>query len=228
MKNYYAEKLNAVSMVQVYETNIPRIRQYLSAEIEYIIQNLNSSDSVLEFGAGFGRILKELAPHAAAVAGFDISQESVALGQQYLKGLSNVKLVQADIHQFETDQRYDVVLCVQNGLSAMKGDPAHTVEKAVSLVKTGGKALFSSYSPKFWAYRLAWFQEQADKGLLGQLDFEKSIHGEIVCQDGFTATTHTEEDFLHFASALPYPYEIQEVDRSSVFLVIHKNDTKRI
>lgn len=223
MNNYYAEKLNAAKMVQVYETDIPRIRQYFSAEIDYMIQNLNRSDSVLEFGAGYGRILKEIAPHALSVEGFDLSEESVALGQEYLKGIHNATLYQADAHQFDTEKRYDVVLCVQNGLSAMKGDAAQTVEKIVSLVKPGGKAVFSSYSPNFWAYRLAWFQEQADKGLLGELDFEKSIHGQIVCKDGFTATTHTKEDFIRFASVFKHPYQIKEIDRSSMFLIIKKD-----
>lgn len=222
MSNYYAEALNANKLLKVYDTNIPRIEQYLSAEISHIIDYLKPTDSVLEFGAGYGRILKELAPYAAEVEGFDFSQDSVDLGRSYLKGLPNVRIFQADAHAFESEKQYDVVLCAQNALSAMKGDPAKTVERVVSLVKPGGKAIFSSYSTNFWAYRLAWFQEQADKGLLGELDFEKSIHNEIVCKDGFTATTHTEADFERFASALPYPYHIEEVDRSSVFLVIEK------
>ena len=54
----------------------------------------------------------------------------------------------------------------------------------------GGRALFSSYSPKFWEHRLSWFREQADKGLLGAIDEEKTRDGLIVCRDGFVARTH--------------------------------------
>ena len=226
MGNYYADKLNADKMMRVYDTQIPRIVQYLSAEIDYIKGFLDRTKTVMEFGAGYGRILKELAPHAKAVAGFDISAASVAAGQDYLKDHPNATLFQADVHRLEHEAVYDIVLCVQNALSAMKGAAAQTVEKAVSMLSPGGTALFSTYSPSFWAYRLAWFQEQADKGLLGPLDFEKSIHGQIVCQDGFTATTHSREELEGFALKLGYPYAITEVDRSSLFLAITKGKAK--
>ena len=35
MSNYYDEKLNSQMLFQVYETAIPRISQYLNAEIDY-------------------------------------------------------------------------------------------------------------------------------------------------------------------------------------------------
>ena len=39
MNNYYADKLNAQSLFQVYDTAIPRIKQYLDAEIDFVRQN---------------------------------------------------------------------------------------------------------------------------------------------------------------------------------------------
>ena len=64
MNNYYADKLNAQSLFQVYDTAIPRIKQYLDAEIDFVRQNLTGSEDVLELAAGYGRIVKELAPPA--------------------------------------------------------------------------------------------------------------------------------------------------------------------
>jgi 2-polyprenyl-6-hydroxyphenyl methylase/3-demethylubiquinone-9 3-methyltransferase len=86
----------------------------------------------------------------------------------------------------------------------------------------GGRAFFSSYSPRFWEHRLAWFAEQAEKGLLGPLDWEKTRDGVIVCQDGFRATTFGAEDLERLAQGVGCPYHIEEVDDSSVFLVLEK------
>ncbi len=47
------------------------------------------------------------------------------------------------------------------------------------------KNYFSSYSTKFWDFRLKWFEEQASKGLLGgKNDYTKTKNGVIVCNGG--------------------------------------------
>ncbi len=68
-----------------------------------------------------------------------------------------------------------------------------------------------------------WFEEQADKGLLGALDYDKTKDGIIICKDGFKAITHTQKDLEEIGDSLGYDYKIHEVDESSVFLIIHKN-----
>lgn len=64
MGNYYQEKLNANGLYQVYQTDIPRIKQYLKAEIDYVKERLTGIEHVLEIGAGYGRIMRELPPSA--------------------------------------------------------------------------------------------------------------------------------------------------------------------
>lgn len=66
MSNYYAEKLNSQSLFQVYDTAIPRIRQYLDSEIDFVKEKLLKTDRVLELAAGYGRIVKQLAPGCTA------------------------------------------------------------------------------------------------------------------------------------------------------------------
>ena len=51
---------------------------------------------------------------------------------------------------------------------------------------------------------------------------EQTKDGVIICKDGFRATTSTPEDFEHIGKMLGCPYEIKEVDGSSLFLVIDK------
>lgn len=204
----------------VYDTNIPRVARYLQAEIDYIRSHTDKASRVMELGAGYGRIMKELAPFVQYIDGIDIAEGSVALGQSCLRDAPRARLRLADAFSFETEDKYDIVICAQNGLSAIKGDPGRLVLKALGLLDEGGKALFSTYSAGFWAYRLAWFQEQADKGLLGELDFEKSIHGKIICKDGFTSGTFSEAELRSLGESTGKPFYIEEVDRSSVFLVI--------
>lgn len=222
-KNYYAQKLNSEKLYQVYQTQIERVKQYIDAEINFVRHELHGHEKILELGAGYGRIMKELAPFAASINGIDISKDSVAFGQEYLKDSPTCQLKVMDAHKLEFDVKFDVVLCLQNGISAMKGEALNLIEQSIKVLSHGGKAYFSSYSPKFWEHRLAWFHEQANKGLLGEINLEKTKDGTIVCKDGFVAITYTLEDMEKLGKAVGYNYRIQEVDNSSIFLILEKN-----
>jgi 2-polyprenyl-6-hydroxyphenyl methylase/3-demethylubiquinone-9 3-methyltransferase len=107
--------------------------QYLDAEINFVRTNLTGSETVLELGAGYGRIIKELAPNCASITGIDISEESVTLGNEYLKNIPNTSLMTMDGHSIEINQYFDVVLCLQNGLSAMRAT-SDTINRIMGLV----------------------------------------------------------------------------------------------
>ena len=184
-------------------------------------RQLTGRERVLEVGAGYGRIVRALAPSCAGILGMDISPDSVILGREYLKDLPNADMVEMDVHHMHFDQSFDVTLCLQNALSAMRADD-QVIQNILGLLSPGGTAFFSTYSANFWAWRIAWFQEQADKGLLGELDLEKTKDGVIVCKDGFRATTQTPEEYEAIGRASGLPYEVTEVDGSSLFLVIRK------
>ncbi|WP_053957186.1 class I SAM-dependent methyltransferase [Inediibacterium massiliense] len=220
--NYYAQKLNSQKLFKVYETKIPRVKQYLDAEISFIRDNLTGNERVLELGAGYGRIVKELAGNCKSIVGIDISDESVSLGKEYLKDIPNAEMIAMDVHDLTFPEKFDVVLCLQNGLSAMKVTSSDLIKNILEMVVSGGKVYFSTYSENFWEYRLMWFKEQADKGLLGELDLDQTKDGIIICKDGFKAITHTSKDLEAIGCLSGYEYQIQEIDESSVFLIIHK------
>lgn len=221
MANYYKEKLSAQNLFQVYDTQMQRIKQYLQAEIDFVKDNLLKSYNVLELGAGYGRIMKKLAPYCNSITGIDISEENIDLGKEYLKEYSNTKMVVMDVHKIHFTEPFHVILCLQNGLSAMGADAA-TIHEIMKMLAPGGTAYFSSYSTKFWDIRLKWFEEQASKGLLGEINYSQTGNGVIICKDGFKGITHTVEDFKKIGEELGYPYDIEEVDESSLFLIIHK------
>lgn len=224
MGNYYSEKLNSSKLVEVYQTKIERVKQYFFHEINFVGDRLTGKEEVLELGAGYGRIMKELAPLVKSMIGIDISADSVLLGREYLREYPNCMMEMMDVYQMAFEADFDVVLCLQNGLSAFKGKDEELVRRAMDVLKPGGVAYFSSYSEKFWDHRLAWFQEQSGKGLLGEIDWASTKDGEIVCFDGFRAITTTPEDMRRLGEMTGCSYQIEEVDESSIFLVIHKNN----
>lgn len=222
MDNYYARGLNAERLEEVYRTGFPRVRAYLRAEIDFVLKNIQDFESVLEVGAGYGRIMRELAPHAATVTGVDISEANVAYGREYLHGCFNCALLAMDAHELAFDVEFDVALCLQNGLSAIKGNPRNLAGRCLAAVKPGGMVLFSTYSPRFWDHRLAWFREQAAKGLVGELDEAATGNGCIVCRDGFVGTTFSEEELAEVGRFSGCRFAIKEVDGASLFLILEK------
>lgn len=222
MSNYYAQSLNSMKLLQVYQTKYPRIKRYFDEEINFVRQNLYGNEKVLEVGAGYGRIIKELAPFAACFMGIDISKASVELGRDYIKECPNCNIQVMDVYNLEFDEEFDVVLCLQNGLSAIKGQPINLIKQCMKVLTSGGKAYFSTYSAKFWNHRLAWFHEQADKGLIGEIDLEKTHDGIIMCKDGFTAITFSEDELKKLGEESGFHYRIEEVDESSLFLILEK------
>jgi 2-polyprenyl-6-hydroxyphenyl methylase/3-demethylubiquinone-9 3-methyltransferase len=222
-ENYYAANLNAHKLFNVYQTQLPRVKQYLEAEVAFVRRHFQGGERVLEIGAGYGRIMKELATNCASITGIDISSDNVRFGVEYLADMPNAKLLVMDAHNVQLNETYDVLLCLQNALSAIKAQPLEYVKTITALLAPGGRAFCSSYNAKFWEDRLAWFHEQAGKGLLGEIEHEQTRDGVIVCKDGFRSVTLSPSDLDAMGKASGLHYEVCEVDESSVFLVLTKN-----
>ena len=223
MDNYYVDKLNSSGLYKVYDTKIDRVTQFLEAEIDFVRERLSGDESILELGAGYGRIMKVLARSCLSITGIDISEQSVSFAKEYLKDCDNCEVFCMDVNNMKFGSMFDVVLCLQNGLSAIRGSSVESIiTLAMKQLKPSGTAYFSSYSPKFWSQRLEWFQEQANKGLIGEIDLEKTKDGNIVCMDGFVSGTISEEKFRRLGDLTGCNYDIYEQDNSTVFLVIKK------
>ncbi len=221
MEEYYSRSLNSARLVKCYEVSTPRIKQFLEAEILHVVDNVRERSSVLDLGCGYGRVAVRLADKAGKVTGIDISEDNIELAGEICRGRSNIEFLVMDAADLKfKDDIFDLVICVQNGISAFKSDPEKLISEAVRVTRSGGSILFSSYSEKIWDARLEWFGIQADLGLIGKIDHEKTGNGNIVCEDGFTATTYTEEDFMELASSLNLQAKVYEVDESSVFCEI--------
>ncbi len=243
MGGYYKEKLAAEALRRCYDIAPPRVQRYLAAEIEFVREKLHAlgATSVLELGCGYGRFLRELAASDRMLVGVDTSRSSLELGRRLLGGRAgsgaagealpgaapcNLLAMDAGRLGFR-DRCFDAVVCIQNGISALKVPPEILLREAVRVTRGGGLAFFSSYAERFWNDRLDWFRLQAQHGLLGEIDEEATGNGEIVCKDGFRATTFTPEQFIELLRRLHLVGDIVEVDGSSVFCTIRVIEAAR-
>jgi len=218
---YYSQKLAAERLKLCYEIAPPRVKQYLEAEIEFILEKIKPSDMVLELGCGYGRVLKKLITKAKTVVGIDTSPESLLLAQEILDGAPDCHLLAMDAVKLGFgDKLFDKVICIQNGISAFGVDQRHLIEEAMRVTRSDGSVFFSSYSENFWMDRLAWFRIQAEHGLIGEIDEEATGQGIIVCKDGFRTTTVGHNDFASLTSHLDIKPIITEVNGSSIFYEI--------
>ena len=219
--DYYTTKLSSNRLKQCYDVASERVAQYLEAEIGHVLTLVKPDMYVLELGCGYGRVLERLLGVDCTVVGIDTSKDSLALAKASLRGnpLCHLSQMNAKSLAFR-DSSFDMTVCIQNGISAFKVEPRELVLEAVRVTRNQGKCLFSSYSDKFWEHRLEWFKVQSERGLLGEIDWDKTGDGVIVCKDGFRATTFQEQDFQKLTTSLGLDASTIEIDRSSVFCEI--------
>lgn len=217
-KSYYSDKLSAEQLKQCYQIATLRVKQYLNAEIQYVLEKIKPSDIVLELGCGYGRVLQKLCKKAKKVIGIDISKPSLELAKKLLKGNLNYQLFQMDAINLEFPNNFfDIVICIQNGISAFNVDKEDLIKEAVRVTKKGGLVLFSTYSDKFWEERLNWFILQSKAELIGEIDLTETRNGVIVTKDGFKATAIRPREFTSLTSGLNIDLKIEEIDNSSIF-----------
>jgi ubiquinone/menaquinone biosynthesis C-methylase UbiE len=219
--NYYTSKLSSNKLKQCYDIAPRRVIEYLEAEIEHVLKHIASTDDVLELGCGYGRVLERLVSSARIVVGIDTSKDSLRLVTNTFRKSPACELFQMNAQTIGfRDDSFDKTICIQNGISAFKVDPKELILETIRVTRNGGMCLFSSYSDKFWDHRLEWFKMQSERGLLGEIDWDNTRDGIIVCKDGFKATTFRDEDFSTLTSSLHLEAEIIEVNQSSMFCEI--------
>jgi len=218
VKDYYSEKLSAERLRHVYELAPSKVRRYLEAEIQFVLDRITPGALILEIGCGYGRVLEKLATKTERVVGIDTSLGSLLIARKPGRDYSNQMLVKMDAAELGFKEKcFDIVACIQNGISAFKVEQERLIREALRVTRSGGRVMFSSYSERFWPDRLDWFRIQAEHGLLGEIDEEATGNGIIVCRDGFRATTIGPDDFRVLASRIGIDPEITEVDGSSIF-----------
>lgn len=220
LKDYYSKKLSAGRLRQAYELAPDRVRRYLDSEIRFVKERIKPDDLVLELGCSYGRVLVKLAEKTGKIIGIDTSLDSLYMAKKSDKCSSFWLLAMNAVNLGFYDQCFDLVICIQNGISAFKVNQEDLIKEALRVTRSGGRVLFSSYSERFWPERINWFRIQAKHGLLEEIDEEATRNGVIVCKDGFRATTISPEDFRNLTSSIGHTAMITEVNGSSIFCEI--------
>jgi len=217
MDDYYEAKLSGEGLRQCYEIAPPRVRQYLEAEIRFVLDRLEPADAILELGCGYGRVAIRLAETAKRVVGIDTSCESLDLARRIAGSGSRCEFLEMNAVDLAFPAgEFDAVVCVQNGICAFGVDQAQLIGEALRVTRPKGRLLFSTYSQAFWPHRLAWFEAQAEAGLVGEIDYDATGDGVIVCKDGFKVDTLTPKALRSLCASLGLSGRITEVDGSSV------------
>ena len=222
--SYYAQKLSGERLKLCYSIAPPRVKQYLEAEIDFVLNKIKPTDRVLELGCGYGRVLLLLAEKAGLAVGIDTAFDSLRLHGDLCQNvpLCSVLAMDAGRMGFKDDQ-FDKVVCVQNGISAFLLEKKVLIAEALRVTRPGGSVFLSSYAERFWEDRIAWFRIQAEHGLIGEIDEEATGEGFIFCKDGFKSTTITAQDFRALASEYGLVPMVTEVDGSSLFCELRKS-----
>ncbi len=218
MRSYYSRSLSGERLRRCYDLAPPRIRQYLEAEIGFVLTRVRPGDRVLELGCGYGRVLERLSSRAGEVVGVDVSLDSLRLAQEMHGGHASFHLLCSDAGALGLrDAQFSLVICIQNGISALDVERRRLVDEAVRVTRPRGRVMLSSYSDAIWPDRVAWFELQSRHGLIGEIDREATGEGVIVCTDGFRATTVRPAEFVELVADCGFDSTITEVDGSSVF-----------
>ena len=218
MPGYYTERLSGERLRACYDLAPARVKAYLEAEVDFVLQKTSSSMAVVELGCGYGRVLRRLLPRVRTLVGIDTSIPSLRMAADFLERKNSLHLVAMDAtHMAFRDHAFDLTICIQNGIAAFGVDQQQLFAEAVRVTRSAGVVLFSSYSDRFWEERLKWFEIQAEHGLIGEIDYRATGNGVIVCNDGFRATTADAGCFRSLAAVLGFVPNIIEVDGSSLF-----------
>jgi len=111
----------------------------------FVIRNLplRPTSRVLEVGSGYGSLTVHLAPMHVEMTCIDVDRNLLDFVAQRIAGLNHrVQFVQGDIHRFDSDRAYDVVLFHASFHHCH--DHQLVLRKLPSLLANGGMVVFAS------------------------------------------------------------------------------------
>lgn len=143
--------------------------------------------TLLDLGAGAGRMLEIFAPLAERAIGVDMSSAmlGVARGRLEETGLRNVQLRQADIYALPIE-RNSVDLAIMHQVLHYLDDPGRALREAARVLAPGGRLLVVDFAPHEeeslrdkHAHRRLGFSDAEISGLLTQAGLETLQHREL-------------------------------------------------
>jgi len=127
-----------------------RNHAFINQSVHWITDHFNVSagTEIADFGCAVGLYANALAENGARVTGIDFSENSLNYARQAAadKGL-NVNYVQADYLEFETEDKFDLIIMIMCDFCALSpGQRAKMLSKFKTMLKSGGAVLLDVYS----------------------------------------------------------------------------------
>ena len=114
------------------------------AEVDFLIEEMGipAGGSVLDVGCGTGRHAVELAKRGYRVTGVDLSAGMLAEAEKAAREAGvNVEFVQANAAEFQTDKRFDAVVCLCEGAFCLMGPDDDPVDRDIAILRNISAAL---------------------------------------------------------------------------------------
>ena len=127
-----------------------RNHAFINQSVHWITDHfkVGAGTEIADFGCAAGLYANALAENGARVTGIDFSENSLNYARQAAadKGL-NVNYVQTDYLEFETDDKFDLIIMIMCDFCALSpGQRAKMLSKFKTMLKSGGAVLLDVYS----------------------------------------------------------------------------------
>lgn len=141
----------------------------------FLRENLGENKSVLELGCGTALNLEKIRKmdlKFKKYTGVDFSKDMLGIAKKKFAGEPKIEFIEADITKFETDEKFDIILCtwVLSHLVA----PADFVNRAQKFLNKDGRMFIVFFSKPAW-YVSFWFGPAASKVFLASYVGESEI-----------------------------------------------------
>ncbi len=131
--------------------------EFMDRSAQWIVSHfgLTPGARVADFGCGPGLYAQRLARAGAVVTGIDFSRNSLRYAghKASQEGLA-IKYIYADYLEFETDQRFDLIMMIMCDFCALSPSQRSVLLRKIrSMLATGGSLLFDIYSSRMFDER---------------------------------------------------------------------------
>jgi len=148
------------------------IQEFLDEELRFLKNHIQDHRDILEIGCGYGRLIKELAPKARAIAGVDYSHTLLEKARQELRNHHNVALYLQHAEEFMPKSKFDYVICMDATFGNMPGIEQQVLHNMYDACKSSGEVILSVFSEQARDAQIANYKRI---GLTGITDLGNAI-----------------------------------------------------
>lgn len=151
-------------------------------DLDLILEELKSANSILEVGASYGRVIQYLVDKNLKANITAVERSHQFFEQLYQKFENKIRIIEADINNVNFDEKFDVILCLWSTISDFAKDEQLAMLKHISSwLKKGSKLVIDVMTSSFTRENVTEVSSQDyvvkydDATLLGYIPSEKEL-----------------------------------------------------